>query len=104
MICGGIFPDHTTIARFRTRHENALKSIFTLSLRLCTKSGMATVGLVTLNRAKMATNASMSANRTIQTIDDAVEEMFSDAKAIDEAEDTESGDARGDEPPATLRG
>ena len=29
--------------------------------------------------------------------------MFADARAIDEAEDAEFGDARGNEPPATLR-
>jgi len=28
VICGGLFPDHTTIARFRQRHEEALKTIF----------------------------------------------------------------------------
>jgi transposase len=104
VICAGLFPDHTTIARFRQRHEDALKSIFTASLRLCAKAGMATVGLVALDGTKMAANASMSANRTKDTIDHEVEEMFADAKATDEAEDAELGDARGDEPPATLRG
>ena len=104
VICAGLFPDHTTIARFRQRHEGALKSIFTASLRLCAKAGMTSVGIVALDGTKMAANASMSANRTKQTIDDAVEEMFADAEAADEVEDAEFGDARGDEPPATLRG
>lgn len=103
VICAGLFPDHTTIARFRQRHEAALKSIFTASLRLCATAGMTSVGIVALDGTKMAANASMSANRTKATIDDAVEEMFADAKAIDAAEDAELGDARGDEPPATLR-
>ncbi len=104
MICAGLFPDHTTIARFRARHEDALESIFTASLRLCAKAGMATVGLVALDGTKMAANASMSANRTKETIDHEVEEMFADAKATDEAEDAQFGDARGDEPLAVLRG
>ena len=104
VICAGLFPDHTTIARFCQRHEEALKSIFTASLRLCAKAGMTSVGIVAVDGTKMAANAAMSANRTKQTIDDAVEEMFADAKATDEAEDAEFGDARGDEPPATLRG
>ncbi|MGH9045543.1 MAG: hypothetical protein ACRDVP_12095 [Acidimicrobiales bacterium] len=66
---------------------------------------MTSVGIVALDGTKMAANASMSANRiSKQTIDDAVEEMFADAKATDEAEDARFGDARGDEPPATLRG
>ena len=104
VICAGLFPDHTTIARFRARHEDALKSIFTASLRLCAKAGMTTVGLVALDGTKMAADASMSANRTKETIDQEVDKMFADAKATDEAEDAELGDARGDEPPATLRG
>ena len=104
VICAGLFPDHTTIARFRQRHEAALKSVFTASLRLCATAGMTSVGIVALDGTKMAANASMSASRTKQIIDDAVEEMFADAKATDAAEDAELGDARGDEPPATLRG
>lgn len=104
VICAGLFPDHTTIARFRQRHEDALKSIFTASLRLCAKAGMTGLGMVALDGTKMGACASMSANRTKQTIDDAVEEMFAAAKATDEAEDMEFGDARGDEPPAVLRG
>jgi transposase len=104
VICAGLFPDHTTIARFRVRHEDALKSIFTAALRLCAEAGMTTVGLVALDGTKMAANASMSANRTKDTIDEEVDKMFADAKATDEAEDAEFGDARGDEPPATLRG
>jgi transposase len=28
VICANLFPDHTTIARLRSRHEEALKSIF----------------------------------------------------------------------------
>ena len=103
VICAGPFPDHTTIARFRARHEEALKSIFTASLRLCAKARMATVGLVALDGTKMAANASMSANRTKDTIDHEGEEMFADAKATDEDEDAEFGASRGDEPPATLR-
>jgi transposase len=107
VICAGLFRDHTTIARFRQRHEDALKSIFTASLRWCAKAGMTSVGIVALDRTKMAANASSSGNRTKQTAhfgDDAVEEMFADAKAPDAAEGAELGDARGDEPPPELRG
>ena len=104
VICAGLFPDHTTIARFRQRHEDALTSIFTASLRLCATAGMASVGIVALDGTKMAANASMSANRTKATIDEAVAEMFAEARAADAADDARFGDARGDEPPAVLRG
>lgn len=104
VVCGNVVPDHTTIARFRARHEKALKSLFTASLRLCARAGMSSVGLVAVDGTKMAAPASMARNRSKDFIDDAVEEMFEQAKAVDEAEDGEYGDARGDEPPAVLRG
>ncbi len=97
-------PDHTTIARFRQGHEAALKEVFSASLRLCARAGMAKVGLVAVDGTKMAAPASMQKNRTKDAIDEEVDKMFADAKATDAAEDAQFGDARGDEPPATLRG
>jgi transposase len=97
-------PDHTTIARFRARHEEALKSLFTASLTLCAQAGMTSLGLVALDGTKMAAMASLEANRTKADLDKAVEEMFAEAAAKDAAEDAEFGEARGDEPPAALRG
>jgi transposase len=104
VICANVGPDHTTIARFRSRHEQALKTIFTASLRLCARAGMTAVGLVALDGTKMAANASMQRNRGKDAIDAEVEKMFAEAAAVDAAEDAQFGTARGDEPPATLRG
>ena len=104
VVCGNVAPDHTTIARFRSRHETALKSLFTASLRLCARAGMTSVGLVAVDGTKMAAPASMARNRTQDSIDKAVDEMFAEAKAVDAAEDAAHGQDRGDEPPAVLRG
>lgn len=104
VVCGNLAPDHTTIARFRQRHEAALKSLFTASLRLCAAAGMASVGLVAVDGTKMASPAALASNRSKDSIDKAVEEMFADAAAADAAEDAEHGGDRGDEPPAALRG
>ena len=104
VVCGNVAPDHTTSARFRSRHETALKSLFTASLRLCATAGMTSVGLVAVDGTKMASPASMARNRTKDFNDKAVDEMFADAKAADAAEDAEHGPDRGDEPPAVLRG
>lgn len=103
VICAGLFPDHTTIARFRS-HEQALLSLFSSSLRLRQRAGMAKVGLVALDGTKMAANASMQPNRTKENIEQEVEKIFAEAAATDAAEDAELGTARGDEPPAALRG
>jgi transposase len=94
VICAGLFFDHTTIARFRQRHEEALKTIFTASLRLCAKVEMTSVGLVALDGMKMAAPASMRKNRTKDAIDEEVDKMFADAKAIDAAEDAQFGERK----------
>lgn len=119
-------PDHTTIARFRQRHGEALEAVFAASLRLCAQAGMAGVGVVALDGTKLGCPASLEANhrkahidsaldemstahtnadRAKDPIDAVVERMFAEAEAIDAAEDVRFGaDRRGDEPPAQLRG
>lgn len=101
VVCGNVAPDHTTIARFRARHETALKSLFTASLRLCVKAGMTSVGLVAVDGTKMASPASMARNRTKDGIDKAVDEMFAEARAADAAEEAQRGSKlRGRKPKA----
>src|SRR5215207_3754210 len=104
VICANVVVDHTTIARFRQRHEEALKSLFSASLRLCARAGMATVGVVAVDGTKIGAPASLQSNRTKDVIDAEVEAMFAEAAAADAAEDAVFGTARGDEPPAVLRG
>ena len=104
VICANLFPDHTTIARFRQHHEQALKTLFSASLRLCAKAGMVKLGVVALDGTKIAAAASMRRNRTKEMIDAEVEAMFAEAAATDEAEDAEAGTGGEDEPPAQLRG
>ena len=44
MICANQVPDHTTIARFRQRHEIALAQLFGEVLALCAESGLVRSG------------------------------------------------------------
>lgn len=104
VVCGNVAPDHTTIARFRARHEKALKGLFTASLRLCATAGMTSVGLVAVDGTKMAASAALEANRGKASLDRAVEELFAQAKAADAVEDAAHGLDRGGETPAVLRG
>jgi transposase len=69
VICAGLSLDHTTIARFRSRHEQALKALFSSSLRRCHRAGIAGVGLVGVDGTKMIVNASMQSKRTKEAID-----------------------------------
>lgn len=101
-------PDHTTIARFRVRHEAALKELFTESLRLCRAAGMIKLGVVALDGTKMGCPAALAANRTAEAIDKELEKiaatMLEEAAAVDAAEDALFGpEGRGDELPEGLR-
>ena len=97
-------PDHTTIARFRKDHEQALAALFTDVLRLCAEAGLVKVGVVALDGTKVQANAALAANRTAGAIEEAVHTMLAEAQAADDAEDRVYGpDQRGDELPEALR-
>lgn len=98
VICGGHLPDHATIARFRVRHEQAVKDLFGQVLRLLAAAGLVRLNQVALDGTKIAANASWSANKTRVQI----EQMLAEAAAADAAEDAAFGQARGDEPPPDL--
>lgn len=95
-------PDHATVARFRARHEQALADTFTQALALCAKAGLVSVGVVALDGSLISANASAAATRAYPEIRAEVERMLEEAAATDEREDTELGDARGDELPEGL--
>jgi len=101
VITANVQPDHTTIARFRRRHLEALKDLFVQTLRLCAEAGLVRVGLVALDGTKIAAAASMESNRSRSFIDDTVEAMFAEAETVDQADEA-SGD--NPEPPAAMRG
>jgi transposase len=105
VICAAQTPDHTTVARFRQRHEQALAGVFKTSLQLCYRAGLAKVGVVALDGTKIAGRASVRANQTKDTIDAEVERMLREAEALDASEDARFGEGSGEaETPAHLRG
>jgi transposase len=98
VICGGLRPDHATIARFRARHEQALGGLFSQVLRLLAAEGMVSLGLLSLDGTKLAGNAAQKANRTLPQI----EKLLAEAAAADAAEDARYGDAPGEPTPRAL--
>jgi transposase len=92
-------PDHSTIARFRAGHEDALGALFGQVLGLCEKAGLVRVGTVALDGTKIAANASIKANRSYEQI---ARRILQEAGAVDAQEDAEHGDRRGDELPEEL--
>jgi transposase len=68
VICANQVPDHATIARFRVRHEEALVGHLGQVLGLCGKAGIVDVGVLAVDRTKLAAAASDGAIRTYEQI------------------------------------
>jgi transposase len=99
VICANQAPDHTTIARFRQRHERALAGLFGEVLALCAEAGLVRVGVIAVDGTKVAANAAPQATRDYEQI---AREILAEADAIDADEDEQFGEARGDELPPEL--
>ncbi|HEV2771162.1 MAG TPA: transposase [Solirubrobacteraceae bacterium] len=99
VICANQVPDHTTIARFRQRHEAALGGLFGEVLALCAEAGLVAVGTIAIDGTKVHANASQHATRDFEQI---AREILEQADAVDVAEDEQFGEARGDELPPEL--
>lgn len=96
-------PDFRTICRFRAEHEKALERLFVQVLGLCREAGLVKLGVVALDGTKVAANAAFSANRSHEAIEEEVQRMLAEAKAVDAEEDARYGpDKRGDELPEGL--
>src|SRR5918995_1082705 len=92
-------PDHTTIARFRQRHEAALAEIFSDVLGLCADAGLVKTGGVAVDGTKLPANASHHPNRDYEQI---AREILAEAAETDRREDELYGERRGDELPPQL--
>src|SRR3954470_18919999 len=92
-------PDHTTIARFRQRHETALAGLFGEVLALCAQAGLADVAVLAVDGTKVHANASGRATRDYEQL---AREILEEAATVDAAEDEQFGDRRGDQLPPEL--
>lgn len=94
-------PDHATLARFRSRHQEAIAALFGQVLGLCVKAGIVDAGMIAIDGTKIAADASFFANRSRE---DLAAEILDEAEQTDAAEDALFGDRRGDELPAAWSG
>jgi transposase len=99
VIAANEVPDHTTVARFRQRHEAALAGLFGDVLGLCAAGGLVSVGVIAIDGTKVHANASRHSNRDYEQI---AREILAEADAVDREEDERYGEARGDELPAEF--
>lgn len=105
VICGLMVPDHTVIARFRQRHQDSVRDLFTQLLLICAKAGLGRLGTIAVDGTKIAADASKKATCRRQWLQQQVDEIITRAAAQDMDEDAAFGPGeRGDETPQRLRG
>jgi transposase len=103
VICGGLHPDHATVARFVTRHAGPVKGLLVQSLAACAAQGLVSVDVVAGDGTKVKANASMAAGATAAQLEAdiagleallaaEVEAWFAQAQAADAAEDALFGE------------
>ena len=80
-LAAGAAPDHRAIARFRRRHQSALRHLFVQALALCHAAGMVRLGRVALDGTRVRANV----------LAEEVSALLADAERIDKAEDATSG-------------
>src|SRR5215472_6215039 len=107
VICGNLHPDHATVARFVTHHEQAVKGLLVQSLVACAAQGLVSVDVVAGDGTKVKASASMAANATAAQLEVEIGELeallaaeveawFAQAQAAEDAEDALFGDGDGD--------
>jgi transposase len=96
VICAQDVPDHSTLARFRQDHTEAVESLFVQVLELAGEAGLGRVGVVAIDGTRLAGNASHQANRRRSWLRQQVAQMMAEAEQADEDEDARFG--QGDNP------
>ncbi|WP_292834262.1 hypothetical protein [Microbacterium sp.] len=88
-MAGNLLPDHTTIARFRATHADALAGLFTQVLAMCAEAGLVKVGTIAVDGTKIAVSASLDANRTREAITKHRDKYYERLQAVRESADIE---------------
>jgi len=101
VICGGLVPDHATIARFVVDHQDAMEGLFVGGLRLCAAAGLVSLTTIAVDGTKIGTDAALDANHGAEWIRAQVRALLADAIG------TDAGEARapallGDQAPAEM--
>jgi len=98
VICGGLVPDHATLARFVVDQEQALAGLFTCGLRLCAAAGLTDLSVVALDGTKMAADAALDRNRDRDWISKEVAKLLARTAAEQRSLGTSPGVLEGRDP------
>jgi transposase len=102
VICGGVSPDHATIARFHVDHQTAIEATFVEVLRLCAAAGLVSVGIIAIDGTKIGADAALDKNRGTDWIRAEVAKILAEAVAADAAQDARPGLFAAETLPAEL--
>ena len=75
VICGGLHPDHSTIAGFTRRNLGAISGLLPESVRACAREGLVSLDLVAGDGTKLKASAPMAANMTAAQLDAEISEL-----------------------------
>ena len=103
VVSAQLFPDHTSIARFRKNHEKALGDLFPKVLMMCAEAGLVKLGRVALDGTKIKADAALDRNRTLSTLREKVATWMSEAEKTDREEDTRPEEDWNRLPPGLAR-
>jgi transposase len=75
VICGGLHPDHSTVAEFVRRNLEAVPALLPGSVRACAAEGLASLDVVAGDGTKLKANAAMASNVTAAQLDAQIAEL-----------------------------
>jgi len=93
-LMGGLKPDHKTIAEFRRRHKQGLKSVLKQCARICIKLDLIAGNILFVDGTKIRANASRSEaheqahyERLLSEIDCRIELLLAECEGVDQQEE-----------------
>jgi transposase len=72
VICGNLHPDHSTVAEFIRRHQQAVRGLLPGSVRACAREGLVSVEVVAGDGTKLKANAAMASNVTAAQLEEQI--------------------------------
>lgn len=75
VICGGLHPDHSTVAEFVRRNLEAVLALVPESVTACAAEGLVSLEVVAGDGTKLKANASMASNMTAAQLDAQIAEL-----------------------------
>lgn len=99
VLCAQDVPDHSVLARFRQRHQDAMAGLFAQVLALCVGQGLGRFGVIAIDGTKIKANAAKSKTVSLKHLRKLAAAEFEKAAVTDAAEDAANTPAAGDDLP-----